>query len=42
VERGIHVEDFSTRNVPSRVTKLGDLWAPLNRVRGRFDLEKYV
>ena len=42
VERGIHIEDFSTRNVPSRVTKLGDLWAPLNRVRGRFDLEKYV
>ena len=42
IERGIHIEDFTTRNVPSRVTKLGDLWAPLNRTRGRFDLEKYV
>jgi bifunctional non-homologous end joining protein LigD len=42
VERGIRMEDFTTRNVPGRVAKLGDLWASLNRARGRFDLAKYV
>ena len=42
VERGIRIEDFTTRNVPARVARLGDLWAPLNRVRGRFDLRKYL
>ncbi len=42
VERGIRVEDFTTRNVPGRVAKLGDLWAPLLKPRGRFDLRKYV
>jgi bifunctional non-homologous end joining protein LigD len=42
VERGIRMEDFTTRNAPGRVAKLGDLWASLNRARGRFDLAKYV
>ena len=42
IERGIRMEDFTTRNAPSRVAKLGDLWAPLNKTRGRFDLAKYV
>jgi bifunctional non-homologous end joining protein LigD len=42
VERGIRMEDFTTRNVPGRVAKLGDLWASLNRARGRFDLARYV
>ena len=42
VERGIRIEDFTMRNVPARVRKLGDLWAPLNRSRARFNLGKYL
>jgi bifunctional non-homologous end joining protein LigD len=42
VERGVRIEDFTVRNAPARVKRLGDLWAPLNRTRGRFDLRKYV
>jgi bifunctional non-homologous end joining protein LigD len=42
VQRGIRIEDFTTRNVPARVAKRGDLWKPLLRARGRFNLAKYV
>jgi bifunctional non-homologous end joining protein LigD len=42
VGRGIRIEDFTTRNVPVRVAKHGDLWKPLLRARGRFNLAKYV
>ena len=42
VERGIAVEDFTVFNVPARAGKLGDLWKPLLRSRGRFDLRKYL
>jgi bifunctional non-homologous end joining protein LigD len=42
VERDIRIEDFTVKNVPSRVAKLGDLWKPLLTVRGRFDLKKYL
>jgi len=42
VERGIRVEDFTVKNVPARVRKLGDLWKPLLRARGRFDLGRFV
>ena len=42
VERGIRIEDFTVKNVPERVAKLGDLWKPLLKVRGRFDLARYV
>src|SRR6185312_3593741 len=28
VERGVRIEDFTVKNVPSRVAKLGDLWKP--------------
>jgi bifunctional non-homologous end joining protein LigD len=38
VERGIRIEDFTTRNVPARVGKLGDLWKPLVEKKRRFDL----
>ena len=38
VEAGVRIEDFSLRNVPSRVRELGDLWKPLLGRRGRFDL----
>ena len=29
--RGIRIEDFTVKNVPARVAKLGDLWKPLAR-----------
>jgi len=40
VERGTRIEDFTVRNVPARVKKVGDLWKPLLQKRGRFDLAK--
>jgi bifunctional non-homologous end joining protein LigD len=42
VERGVKIEDFTVRNVPTRVAKLGDLWKPLLQSSGRFDLGTYV
>ena len=42
VESGIRLEDFTLRNVPTRVKRLGDLWKPLLAARGRFDLTRYV
>jgi bifunctional non-homologous end joining protein LigD len=42
VERGVRIEDFTIRNVPARVAKVGDLWKPLLLARGRFDLSRYV
>ena len=42
IDRGIRVEDFTVRNVPARVTKVGDLWKPLLEKRGRFDLSQFV
>jgi bifunctional non-homologous end joining protein LigD len=38
VERGCDVSDFTMLNVPKRIDRVGDLWAPLERKRGRFDL----
>ncbi|HZP43914.1 MAG TPA: non-homologous end-joining DNA ligase [Candidatus Binatia bacterium] len=40
IERGIRLEDFRLDNVPSRVARLGDLWAPLLAADGRFDLHR--
>ena len=40
VARGFALEDFRMDNVPARVAELGDLWAPLNDTRGRFDLQR--
>jgi bifunctional non-homologous end joining protein LigD len=42
IERGVQVADFTIRNVPARVNKLGDLWAPLLQKRGRFNLGAFV
>jgi len=42
VETGIRMEDFAVANVRARIARVGDLWAPLNRVRGRFALTKFV
>jgi len=38
VERGLRIEDFTIANVRQRMARLGDLWAPLTRPRGRVDL----
>jgi bifunctional non-homologous end joining protein LigD len=42
LEAGISIEDFRIDNVPARVEKLGDLWAPLVSARGRFPLTRFV
>ena len=42
VERGIRIEDFTVKNVPTRVAKVGDLWKPLLAARGRYDLGRFV
>jgi len=42
VTRGFALEDFRLDNVPARVAKLGDLWAPLNTSRDRFDLARFT
>jgi len=42
VERGIRLEDFTVRNVPRRVARIGDLWKPLLQARGRVDLRPLV
>ncbi len=38
IEGGVEIGDFTIRNVPARLKKLGDLWAPLNATKGRFKL----
>jgi bifunctional non-homologous end joining protein LigD len=39
IERGVEIDDFRVDNVPARLAKVGDLWAPLLAARGRFRLE---
>jgi bifunctional non-homologous end joining protein LigD len=41
VEAGIRTEDFTLENVPERVARLGDLWAPLLAARGRAELGRF-
>jgi len=41
VKRGIAIDDFRIDNVPARIARLGDLWAPLLAPRGRFDLRRF-
>jgi bifunctional non-homologous end joining protein LigD len=42
IEKGIRIEDFRLDNVPARVAKKGDLWAPMLAAKGRFRLEKLL
>ena len=42
IDKGIRIEDFTIRNVPARVGKVGDLWKPLLQARGRFNLSRFV
>jgi bifunctional non-homologous end joining protein LigD len=39
LRQGVRIEDFRIDNVPARVSKLGDLWAPLLANTGRANLE---
>ena len=38
LEAGATNDDFRIDNVPARIARIGDLWAPLNSTRGRFEL----
>ena len=40
--RGLRLEDFRLDNVPARIRRRGDLWAPLLKARGRYDLAKLL
>jgi bifunctional non-homologous end joining protein LigD len=42
VERGIEIDDFRVDNVPARLAKKGDLWAPVSASRGGFNLAKLL
>jgi len=42
IAKGVRIEDFTLRNVPARIAKVGDLWKPLLAARGRVDLSQYV
>jgi bifunctional non-homologous end joining protein LigD len=42
VERGVRIEDFTMMNVPQRLKKVGDLWEPLLRDKGRVRLERFL
>jgi bifunctional non-homologous end joining protein LigD len=41
IERGVRIEDFTMKNVPARVAKIGDLWKPLLQKRGRVNLARF-
>jgi bifunctional non-homologous end joining protein LigD len=42
VEQGVSIDDFRIDNVPARLKKRGDLWAPLLEKKGRFSLDKLL
>jgi bifunctional non-homologous end joining protein LigD len=42
IEAGVGIEDFRIDNVPARIARVGDLWAPLLHQRGRVDLKRYL
>src|SRR5690242_21021158 len=39
---GASTDDFRIDNVPARIAELGDLWAPIDAKRGRFDLAPLI
>jgi bifunctional non-homologous end joining protein LigD len=42
VERGVRIEDFTVKNVPARLRKIGDLWKPLLEEKNRVDLKSFL
>ena len=41
LEKDVRIDDFRLENMPDRVEKMGDLWAPLLAEKGRAKLESY-
>jgi bifunctional non-homologous end joining protein LigD len=39
LQKGVRIEDFRIDNMPERIKKVGDLWAPLLADTGRAKLE---
>jgi bifunctional non-homologous end joining protein LigD len=42
VEDGLRIDDFTVRTVPTRISKVGDLWKPLLQRRGRTNLGAFI
>jgi bifunctional non-homologous end joining protein LigD len=42
MEQGCESRDFTMFNVPERIARIGDLWEPLLRTKGRFNLDKFA
>jgi bifunctional non-homologous end joining protein LigD len=42
IDRGVRIEDFTLQNAAVRIARRGDLWKPLLRKRGRYDLSRFV
>ena len=42
VEKGVRIEDFTMKNVPARLAKVGDLWKPLLSATGRVNLKAFL
>lgn len=42
IERGVRIEHFRIDNIPARVERVGDLWAPLLATDGRVNLERFL
>jgi bifunctional non-homologous end joining protein LigD len=42
IEKGVRIEDFRMDNVRERMGRVGDLWKPLLKARGRVALHKFV
>ncbi len=41
VERGFAIEDFTLKTLLRRLARVGDLWAPVARAKGRCDLGRF-
>lgn len=41
IDGGVEIEDFRLDNVRDRIARVGDLWKPLRRARGRVDLGSF-
>jgi bifunctional non-homologous end joining protein LigD len=42
IEQGVEIGDFRLGNMADRLAAVGDLWAPLNRTRGRAKLDRLL
>jgi bifunctional non-homologous end joining protein LigD len=42
LEKGIEIDDFRIDNLPARLAKVGDLWAPVLAAKNRVDLTPFL